>query len=89
MSTPPREVVRSLTDCRFRHLYLDGGKTIQGSLSEDPIPRLIFTKVPVLIGAGIPLFRQPPHDFRLCYLETPQFENGLDQSKYDVRVNLA
>jgi len=89
MSAPPREVVRRLTERGFRHLYIDGGKTIQGFLSEGLIHRLIITKVPILIGTGIPLFGPLPHDVRLHHLETRPFENGLVQSKYDVIGNIA
>ncbi|MEG3845981.1 dihydrofolate reductase family protein [Microcoleus sp. herbarium19] len=81
---PPREVVRYLSERGFKHLYIDGGKTIQAFLREGLIQQLIITKVPILIGTGIPLFGSLPHDVRLHHLETRQFENGLVQSKYEV-----
>ncbi|MGH3146629.1 MAG: dihydrofolate reductase family protein, partial [Rubrobacter sp.] len=84
MTASPREVVRRLAERGFGHLYVDGGKTIQGFLGEGLIQRLIITKVPVLIGAGIPLFGPLSHDVRLRHLETRQFENGLVQSEYEV-----
>lgn len=84
MCAPPQEVVRRLAERGFKHLYIDGGKTIQGFLSEGLIKQLIITKVPILIGTGIPLFSSLPHDVRLHHLETRQFENGLVQSKYEV-----
>jgi dihydrofolate reductase len=89
MCAPPREVVRRLAERGFKHLYIDGGKTIQGFLNEGLIQRLIITKVPILIGTGIPLFNALPHDVRLRHLETLQFENGLVQSKYEVIGNVA
>jgi dihydrofolate reductase len=89
MCAPPREVVRRLSERGFQHLYIDGGKTIQGFLSEGLIQQLIITKVPILIGTGIPLFSSLPHDVRLHHLETRQFENGLVQSKYEVIENAA
>ena len=81
--------VRRLTERGFRHLYIDGGKTIQRFLSEGLIHRLIITKVPILIGTGMPLFGLLPHDVRLRHLETRQFENGLVQSNYEVLGNVA
>lgn len=84
MSAAPQEVVRRLAERGFRHLYVDGGKTIQGFLGEGLIHRLIITKIPILIGAGIPLFGPLPHDVRLRHLETRQFENGLVQTEYEV-----
>jgi dihydrofolate reductase len=88
MSAAPREVVRRLAQRGFGHLYVDGGRTIQGFLGEGLIDRLILTKVPVLIGSGIPLFGALPHDVGLRHLETLQFDNGLVQSKYEVLGNV-
>jgi dihydrofolate reductase len=84
MSASPREVVRRLAERGFGHLYVDGGRTIQGFLGEGLIQRLIITRVPVLIGAGIPLFGPLSHDIRLRHAGTRQFENGLVQSEYEV-----
>lgn len=84
MCAPPREVVRHLAERGLKHLYIDGGKTIQGFLNEGLIKQLIITKVPILIGSGIRLFSSLPRDVRLRHIETRQFENGLVQSKYEV-----
>ena len=84
MSAPPPEAVRRLAERGFGHLYVDGGKTIQGFLYEGLIRRLIITTIPVLIGTGIPLFGPLPHDVRLRLVGTRQFENGLVQSEYEV-----
>ena len=40
----------------IKHIYVDGGITIQRFLQAGLIHRLIITRVPVLIGTGIPLF---------------------------------
>lgn len=89
MSAPPQDVVQHLAARGFGHLYIDGGKTIQGFLRADLIDRLIITTIPVLLGSGIPLFGALPHDIRLCHLETRQFANGLVQSHYDVLRHIA
>ncbi|MEW5976776.1 MAG: dihydrofolate reductase family protein [Acidobacteriota bacterium] len=80
----PRELVRCLVERGFNHLYVDGGRTIQGFLRDGLIQRLIITKVPILIGSGIPLFGPLPYDVKLRHLQTRQFENGLVQSEYEV-----
>lgn len=84
MSAPPREIVRCLAKRGFEHLYIDGGRTIQGFLREGLIHRLIITTIHILLGSGIPLFGALPYDVRLRHLETQQFANGLVQSHYDV-----
>jgi dihydrofolate reductase len=87
MSAPPRDVVRRLAERGFKHLYIDGGKTIQGFLREGLIQQLIITRVPILLGTGIPLFSTLPRDVRLHHLRTRHFENGLVQSQYEVLGN--
>ena len=84
LSGPPGEIVRQLEGQGYQHLYVDGGVTIQGFLQEGLIQTLIMTRIPVLIGSGIPLFGAIPSDIHLRHLETHQYENGLVQSKYEV-----
>lgn len=52
----PKELVVQLKELGHQDLYIDGGITIQGFLEEDLIDELIITRVPVLLGNGIPLF---------------------------------
>ena len=66
----------------MNHVYVDGGLTIQGFLREGLIQRLIITRIPVLIGAGIPLFGSLPNDVRLEHVRTRSFPSGLVQSEY-------
>ena len=51
-----RELVADLNDQGYRHLYIDGGKTIQSFLEQDLIDEMIITTIPILLGEGIPLF---------------------------------
>src|SRR5215216_2825414 len=73
LSGPPAEIVSHLSDCVIRHIYVDGGITIQRFLAAGLIQRLIITRVPVLIGDGIPLFGPLPQDVRLRHVETRQY----------------
>ena len=84
MSAPPEEVARRLADRGARHLYIDGGQTIQRFLAAGLIQQIIITRVPVLIGEGIPLFGPLPYDIQLRHVETQAFANGLVQSRYEV-----
>lgn len=84
MAAPPREVVRRLEERGLRRLYVDGGKTVQGFLAEGLIQRLIITRIPVLIGRGIPLFGPLPQDIHLRHVETRQYPSGLVQSEYQI-----
>ncbi|HEV7923267.1 MAG TPA: dihydrofolate reductase family protein [Thermoanaerobaculia bacterium] len=80
----PAEVVARLEATGSRHLYVDGGVTIQRFLRAGLIQRLIVTRVPVLIGEGIPLFGPLGRDVRLRHVATRPFPSGLVQSEYEI-----
>ena len=83
-SGEPSEVIRQLKARDFKHVYLDGGITIQRFLAAGCIDRLVITRVPVLIGAGVALFGPVPRDIRLRHVETRSYTGGLVQSEYEV-----
>src|SRR5882762_5007166 len=84
MAGIPAEIVSRLAASGAHHLYVDGGITIQRFLRAGLIQRLIITRVPVLIGEGIPLFGSLPHDVRLNHVATRHYPSGLVQSEYQV-----
>ena len=84
MSGAPAEIVSKLAASGAQHLYVDGGITIQRFLRAGLVQRLIITRVPVLIGEGIPLFGTLPHDVRLRHIATEHFATGLVKSEYQV-----
>ena len=82
MSGAPTEIVSQLEARGIGHIYVDGGITIQRFLQAGLINRLIITRVPVLIGTGIPLFGPLPRDIPLTHVATRQYASGLVQSEY-------
>ena len=84
MSGDPADIVSKLAATGARHLYIDGGDTIQRFLRAALVNRIIITRVPVLIGDGIPLFSTLPHDIRLHHISTKQFPSGLVSSEYQI-----
>ena len=84
MSGDPRDILSQLEGRGIGHIYVDGGITIQRFLLAGLIQRLIITRVPVLIGSGVPLFGDLPHDIVLKHITTRQFASGLVQSEYVV-----
>jgi len=83
----PKELHQELVRRGLQHVYVDGGKTIQGFLREGLIDELIVTTVPVLIGTGIPLFGPLERDQKVIHVETKSFSNGFVQSRYKINGN--
>jgi dihydrofolate reductase len=84
MAGSPAEIVAKLAASGVQHVYVDGGITIQGFLRAGLVQRIIITRVPVLIGSGIPLFGSLPRDVRLRHVATQNYSSGLVKSEYYV-----
>jgi dihydrofolate reductase len=84
MSGLPADIASRLSTTGARHVYVDGGVTIQGFLRAGLVQRLVVSRVPVLIGSGIPLFGDLPKDVLLRHVATRAFQGGLVQSEYEV-----
>ena len=84
MSGEPANIVMRLKARGFQHAYIDGGITIQRFLAARLIDRLVITRVPVLIGVGIPLFGPLLHDISLRHIATRTYEGGLVQTEYEI-----
>jgi len=78
------EIVAKLEASGVRHAYVDGGVTIQGFLRAGLVQRLIITRVPVLIGQGVPLFGTLLRDVQLRHVATQHYPSGLVKSEYQV-----
>jgi dihydrofolate reductase len=84
MSGAPAEIATKLAASGVQHIYVDGGITIQRFLRAGLVQRLVITRVPVLIGEGIPLFGALPRDLRLRHIATQHYPSGLVKSEYEV-----
>jgi dihydrofolate reductase len=84
MSGAPADIWSRLASRGIRHVYVDGGITIQRFLQAGLIQHLIITRVPVLLGDGIPLFGSLARDIALKHVATHQYASGLVQSEYMV-----
>lgn len=84
MMGAPAEIVAALAARGLEHLYVDGGLTIQSFLRAGLIQRLVISRLPVLIGSGIPLFGLVPHDVLLKHMSTRVFGGSMVQSEYEV-----
>ena len=84
MSGTPSAIVQTLEAQGVKHVYVDGGVTIQNFLAADLITQLTITTIPILIGRGIPLFGPSEHDIPLKHLAGKSYPNGFTQNTYEV-----
>jgi dihydrofolate reductase len=84
MSGSPAEIRDRLAASGAAHAYIDGGITVQRFIRARLVQRLIITRVPVLIGEGIPLFGALPHDVQLRHIQTKSYPSGLVKSEYEI-----
>ncbi len=83
-SSTPKALLDELNAEDWSRAYVDGGRLIQSFLSEGLIEDLWLTRIPILIGDGLPLFGPIPHDINLEHLDTKSFPSGLVSSKYRI-----
>ncbi|NOR57409.1 MAG: dihydrofolate reductase [Sulfurimonas sp.] len=79
------ELVKNLESEGHKHLYIDGGKTIQSFIDADLLTDITITKIPVIIGEGLPLFGKTKHDIKLTHIETRLHDCGFVKSIYKVK----
>jgi dihydrofolate reductase len=84
MGGTPAEIVARLSAQGMSHIYVDGGITVQRFLEAGLIQRFIITRIPVLLGAGIPLFGLLSHDIWFNHVVTRTFPSGMVQSEYTI-----
>ncbi len=70
MSGTPRTIAARLEKRGLKHLYVDGGVTVTRFLGAGVLQRLVITRIPVLLGKGIPLFGHFSRDIRLEHVAT-------------------
>jgi dihydrofolate reductase len=80
----PSALVEQLGGQGLRRLYVDGGQTIQGFLRAGLLDEITITVVPLLLGAGRPLFGPLEQDIELTLLYSRAYEFGFVQSTYRV-----
>ena len=81
-SEAPADLVRRLESEGAKHLYVDGGITIQRFLAAGLIDEVTVTLIPVLLGRGRPLFGPLPGDVLLTLAGSEAFDFGFVQLRY-------
>jgi dihydrofolate reductase len=80
----PHELLNEMATRSAKHIYLDGGVTIQRFLREGLVDEMTITTIPILIGEGLQLFGKLEKDIKLELIKSESFKNGFVQNKYKV-----
>lgn len=83
-SEAPALLVERLSAEGAKHLYVDGGITIQRFLAAGLIDDITVTLIPVLLGRGRPLFGPAEQDLHLALVGSRVFDFGFVQLSYRV-----
>ena len=84
-SESPRALLERLSGQGVKHVYVDGGNTIQGFLAESLIDEITITCVPIALGDGIPLFGPMEKDLKLTHVNTKTYDFGFVQTTYQTK----
>jgi len=77
-----KNIVASLETKGIKRFYIDGGKTIQSFLQEDLIDEMIITRIPTILGSGIPLFIDMDTELKFKVVNTEVLNQDLVKSTY-------
>lgn len=78
----PIDLLKRLYFNGEKNIYLDGGILIQSFLESDLIDEFIITKIPILLGQGIPLFASINQELKLQHKNTTIYHNTFVKSHY-------
>ncbi|WP_193014443.1 MULTISPECIES: dihydrofolate reductase family protein [Gammaproteobacteria] len=85
LSGSTSEIVKTLKFNNYNRVYIDGGKTVQSFIGEGLVDELIITKVPILLGSGIPLFTSNNNKIEFTHYKTEVYLNSLVKSHYKIK----
>lgn len=72
----------ALTQAGISRAYVDGGRTVQGFLAAGLLSDIVITRVPVLLGEGVPLFGPVPAPVTAELVESRVLGAGAVQTVY-------
>lgn len=84
-NSSPRVAHKHWGELGFERVYVDGGFLISSFLREGLIDDLLLTKVPLLLGDGLPLFHPIPRQTELDLVKVEAFPSGMVNLRYERR----
>ncbi|MDH5300991.1 MAG: dihydrofolate reductase family protein [Gammaproteobacteria bacterium] len=85
ISGSPSHMLQQLQAQGVRSLYVDGGQLLSQFLRAGLLSRLTISRVPVMLGSGIPLFDGQQGASQWHLEQSQSFASGLVQDTYRLR----
>lgn len=82
ISGTPDQVVGELNGKGYNRLYIDGGQTVQGFMQRGLIDEMTLTKIPIVLGNGIPLWGELKEPQRFELVSSQVFADHIVQDTY-------
>lgn len=82
LSGDQESILEFLKKKGYIKIYVDGGKTIQHFLESELVDEMILSKIPILLGSGIPLFGYLKNDQKFEHTKTDVYDSGIVKSHY-------
>ena len=77
------DLISNLRSQEGKHIYYNGGaETVHQLLMDDLLEEMIISIIPVILGDGIPLFKEDLQKKELRLIGAESFEKGLVQLHY-------
>lgn len=84
ISGEPMGTMEMVKQRGWKRVYVDGGEVIRNFLREGLVESMVISRVPVLIGKGVPLSGELGGDVKLVHERTRSWESAVVQSRYRV-----
>lgn len=78
----PKQICEKLSSAGVNHLYVDGGNLIQQFLQAELIDEMTVSTMPILLGAGVPLFGQLNSPIKFKHLGTQCYLGAIVSNHY-------
>ncbi len=79
-----KQLAEKLYAEEIKHVYVDGGMTACQFLNEKMIDQMTLSLIPVILGAGIPLFSHIDTELNYRLISSQSYSCGLVQLVYEV-----
>jgi dihydrofolate reductase len=76
------DILSKLKHKNMFNFYIDGGKTIQSFLEKDLIDEMIISTISIILGEGMPLFKETNKEIKFTLEETEYINKYIVKNYY-------